>query len=152
MMHLSSFERWGTGDIEITNVRFLDQSGIERSNFKTNDSMTIEMAYQAHRPIADPEFGLAIYNHEGIHINGPNSRLGGLDTGVVTGHGIVQYQIDRLPLLPGKYRMTAAIHDSRRSMAYDYHKEAYIFEVSTGGTQEYHGLLQLPAHWKWNPE
>ncbi len=147
----SSFERWGTGDMEITGVRLIDSTGQERTSFKTNELMIVEMAYQAHRPITEPEFGLAIFHQNGTHITGPNSRVGRLKTGIVTGSGVVRYHIERLPLLPGRYRLTAAIHDSRYLMAHDYHKEAYSFEVAPGGTQETHGLIELPAHWEWQP-
>lgn len=152
IMQMSSFERWGTGDMEITSVRLIDSTGQERTSFKTNEPITVEIAYQAHKPVTEPEFGLAIFHQNGTHITGPNSRLGGLSTGILTGRGIVRYHIERLPLLPGHYRMTAAIHDSRYLMAYDYHKEAYSFEVATGGTRETHGLVELPAHWDWQPK
>jgi ABC-type polysaccharide/polyol phosphate transport system ATPase subunit len=151
MQQTSDFVRWGTGDMEITGVRFLDQSGQERRTFKTNDQMVVEMAYRAHKPITEPEFGFAIFHRNGAHVNGPNSRLGGLETGVVSGDGLVRYHIERLPLLPGQYRLTAAIHDSVRGMAYDYHKEAYPLEVITGGTKESHGLVEMQAHWEWQP-
>ena len=117
--------------------------------FRTGDALCIEMAYVAHEPVDEPEFGLAIYRHDGFHINGPNTRTGGLDLGVVEGQGIVRYAIDRLPLLPGRYQITAAVHDSARPLAYDFHEEAYAFRIVEGGTPEREGLLALDAAWQW---
>ena len=146
---LGTFRRWGTRQIEITGVRLLDANGEEATIFRTGDALCIEMAYVAHEPVDEPEFGLAIYRHDGFHINGPNTRTGGLDLGVVEGQGIVRYAIDRLPLLPGRYQITAAVHDSARPLAYDFHEEAYAFRIVEGGTPEREGLLALDAAWQW---
>ncbi len=146
---LGTFRRWGTRQIEITGVRLLSGDGEETTIFRTGDPLCIEMAYLAHEPIRDPEFGLALYRGDGLHITGPNTRAGGLALGVVEGPGVVRYAIDRLPLLPGRYRVTAAVHDSARPIAYDYHEEAYSFRIVEGGTAEREGLLALDAKWKW---
>ncbi|MDX1415169.1 MAG: ABC transporter ATP-binding protein [Candidatus Promineifilaceae bacterium] len=146
-----SYRRWGSLEIEITNVRFLDASGSSQTLFKTGDEMIIEIAYIAHQPIRDPEFGLAIFRQDGVHVNGPNSHLAGLEMGDISGSGVVQYHIKELPLLPARYQVTAAVHDSRLMNAYDYHELAYPFRVITGGAKETDGLIELPATWEWLP-
>lgn len=146
-----SFTRWGSGEIEITGVRFLSADGEEQSYFQTGDEMTIEIAYMAHQPIIRPEFGLAIFRQDGIQVNGPNSQLAGIDIDTVEGPGTVLYKIKNLPLLPTLYQVTAAIHNAQLTHAYDYHQLAYPFRVVTGGTKETDGLLELPATWEWQP-
>lgn len=143
------FERFGDQAIEITAVRFLDAGGQERQLYRTGEPMTIEIAYVAHRAVPDPEFGLAIYRQDGVHVNGPNTRHSGLQMGDVEGPGVVRYKIERLPLLPARYQVTTAVHDSRVPHCYDYHKEAYSFRIIPGGTQELDGLVELPAVWTW---
>jgi hypothetical protein len=145
------FRRWGNGDVEITAVRFLDGSGNERQTFRTGDPMTIELAYMAHKPVQEPEFGLAIYRQDGIHVNGPNNRQADLQTDVVEGAGVVRYHVERLPLLPARYVVTVAVHDSRMAHTYDYHDRAYDFEIVVGGTRETDGLVEIPARWEWEP-
>lgn len=151
-MQATSFERFGDQEIEITAVRFLDADGQERQMFQTGEPMTIEMAYVAHKPVPDPEFGLAIFRQDGVHVNGPNTQQAELEMGTVHGPGIVRYEVERLPLLPAHYKVTTAVHDSRVPHCYDYHKEAYSFRVVPGGTRELDGLIELPAHWEWRPE
>lgn len=143
-----AFERWGNGDVEITSVRFLDGDGVECSSFRTNDPITVEMSYVAHTPVENPEFGLAIYRQDGVHVNGPNSNVGGLDLGTIQGEGQIRYHVERLPLLPARYNVTAAVHDSRLPVVYDHHEQAYSFRVVAGGTRELHGLLTVPARWE----
>ncbi|MCA9928922.1 MAG: ABC transporter ATP-binding protein [Anaerolineales bacterium] len=141
------FERMGDQVVEITAVRFLDASGNEQQIYETGDKLTIEMAYIAHKPIPNPEFGLAIHRQDGVQVNGPNTQLAGVDLGVVEGQGIVRYVVDQLPLLPAKYVVTTAVHDGRFPHCYDYHKDAYSFRIVPGGTSELHGLVSLTAKW-----
>lgn len=145
------FIHTGSKEIEIINVRFLNENGEERVNFKTGDAMTIEVNYLSHEPIPEPSFGFAIHRQDGIHIAGPNNILGGLDTGTVDGEGKILYHIDKLPLLPARYIVTAVIYDNRFNQPYDYHDSAYSFRVVPGGTKERFGLIELPAFWEWLP-
>jgi lipopolysaccharide transport system ATP-binding protein len=143
------FRRRGTQDVQITDLRFLDAAGKASNQFQTNSPMIIEMSYVAHKSVQDPEFGLALYREDGVQVAGPNTRLAGVAMGLVTGAGVLRYEIAQLPLLPARYDVTAAVHDSKRPVAYDFHDRAYQFEVIAGGSPEIHGLIALPATWEW---
>ncbi|MBP6016258.1 MAG: ABC transporter ATP-binding protein [Candidatus Promineofilum sp.] len=145
------FRRWGTKQIEITGVRLLNEQGEESTIYRTGDSLAVEMSYVAHEPIEEPEFGLALHRHDGVHVSGPNTQASGLKLGVVEGRGIVRYEIRRLALLPGRYNLTAAVHDSVEPIAYDYHEEAYSFRIVDSGTPQAEGLVLLDADWQWLP-
>ncbi|MEM7332717.1 MAG: ABC transporter ATP-binding protein [Chloroflexota bacterium] len=144
----NGFVRVGDRLVEITAVRILNKSGGEQDEFKTGDALTIEMAYNASEPIPNPEFGLAIYREDGVHVNGPNTNFAGVELGLVDGVGVIRYCIESLPLLPAKYVITTAVHDSRYPHCYDMHQEAYSFRIIPGATKEIYGLLQLDAKWE----
>lgn len=146
------FERSGTFEAEITQVRFLNGAGEATTTFKTGEQMTMEMRYVAHRPIPTPDMGFGIFREDGIHVNGTSNRLGGLMIEQIVGEGILRYHIESLPLLPGSYYVSAAIQDGMQPYAYDFHVQAYRFLVEPGGTREIHGLIALPASWEWLPE
>ena len=145
---MGGFRRWGTQQIQISDVRMLNEQGQETTIYRTGDELTIELDYVAHEPIDEPEFGLALHRHDGMHITGPNTRVGGLKLGVVEGPGTIRYTIHRLPLLPGRYQLTAAVHDSVESIAYDFQEEAHSFRVVEGGTEETEGAIVLDATWE----
>ena len=147
---MGGFRRWGTQQIQISDVRMRNERGEEATIYRTGDSLTIELDYVAHEPIDEPEFGLALHRHDGMHITGPNTRVGGLKLGVVEGPGTIRYTIHRLPLLPGRYQLTAAVHDSVEPIAYDYQEEAHSFRVVEGGTHETEGAIVLDANWEWD--
>lgn len=143
------FRRWGSQEVEITSVRLLDDALQEKAVFETGATLIIEMNYVAHQPIFEPEFGLAIVRQDGVNVSGPNTHVDGLEFGTVDGAGSVRYRIDKLPLLPARYQVTAAIHDSRLQTAYDYHELAYPFRVVSGEKPEMDGAVELPATWEW---
>jgi lipopolysaccharide transport system ATP-binding protein len=144
-----TIDRLGSGEIEITGVRLLDGRQQEQTNFLTGEPLTIEIGFTAHKPVREPEFGLAIYRQDGVQINGPNTRFAGVHMDRVEGKGIVCYHIKRLPLLPATYLLSVAVHDSRYTLTYDHHVKAYEFQVGSGGTREIYGLLEIPATWSW---
>lgn len=147
----ANFKRSGSGEAEITAVRILDSNGNEEKRFKTHDSLTIEMDYIAHKELEQPEFGLAIYREDGLHVNGPNTRFAGLDVEKIDGRGMVSYTITDLPLMPARYMVTTAISDGRFPHSYDYHEQAYMFRVVSGGTKEEWGAVEITANWDWIP-
>jgi lipopolysaccharide transport system ATP-binding protein len=142
-----SRKRWGTREIEITRVELLDVHGREPAVFNTGDEMTVRLHYVAHQPSDEPVFGLAIHHGNGFHINGPNSRFGGLPLGTLVGRGCVDYTIEALPLLAGNYVLTAAVFDTTITHAFDYHDQMYPFVVQTTSIAERWGSVYIPARW-----
>ena len=147
-----SFNRLGSGEMEITAVRFLDADGRERNTFKTGEAMTLEMHYVAHQPVQEPEFGFVVVRQDGVHVTGQSNLFSGHHIGLVEGTGTIRCHIARLPLLPARYQITASIHDSRLTHAYDYHDQAYSFRIVPHGGAETYGLIDLPTHWEWAPD
>jgi lipopolysaccharide transport system ATP-binding protein len=143
------FDRLGNGDIEITGVRLLDERQQEQAVFMTGQPLTVEIGFIAHKPVEEPEFGLAIFRQDGVQINGPNTQFAGVRMDKVEGKGKVCYQIERLPLLPATYLLSVAVHDSRYPLTYDHHDKAYEFQVGSGGTREIHGIVEIQASWCW---
>lgn len=144
--------RWGSREIEITRVELLNGRGQETSVFTTREPLTIRLHYMAHQPITEPIFGLALFHANGFHLNGPNTRFGGLSLGTLRGPGYVDYTIDDLPLLAGQYRLTAAIHDNSTTHTYDHHELMYGFVVQTGAIAERYGSIMIPARWSFQPQ
>lgn len=144
--------RWGSREIEITSVEFLDAQGRSPRAFETGAPLTIRLHYLAHQPIEEPVFGLAIHHANGFHINGPNTRFGGLSLGALSGSGYVDYTIDALPLLAGGYVLTAAVYDTTMTHGFDHHERMYRFVVQTKSVAERWGSVYIPGHWRWSPD
>jgi len=144
--------RWGSREVEITDVRFLDKDGRERLLLNTGEPMTVAMRYRARKRIVRPMFGLAVYRNDGFQISGPNNVLAGCDIPFIEGEGEVRYEVEVLPLIEGTYHLTAAVHDAEGVHTYDHHDRLYTFRVRPGRVAEHYGAIYVPARWEHLPD
>jgi ABC-type polysaccharide/polyol phosphate transport system ATPase subunit len=147
---LTRGQRWGSGEIEITGVRFLDQEGRERSWFATGEALQVEMDYVAHKRIENPVFGMAFHSAEGAWINGSNTNTSDFGVGAVEGAGTITYAVDNLPLLGGTYLFSAVAYDFSGEVptAYDHWDKSFLVQVRCGnGVKETLGIVHMPCRW-----
>jgi lipopolysaccharide transport system ATP-binding protein len=138
-------DRWGSREIEITDVQFYNENGKKVHMFKTGEKMNVQIKYFAKERIERPVFGVAIYRNDGLHINGPNTKFSGCQIDYVTGSGEVEYIIDSIPLLKGTYLLSAAVYDYEITKAYDHHHKKFKFIVVSHVKED--GLIYIPCKW-----
>jgi lipopolysaccharide transport system ATP-binding protein len=145
--------RWTKGDVTITNVSFIDSTGDETTLARTGQPFTIRLHYEARQRLERPVFGLALFTENGTHLNGPNTRFAGLEIPAIEGTGYVDYKIEELPLLAGRYDVTVAVTGPDMADIYDHQHRAYSFVVQpTPGLAERWGVVNVPATWSFHPE
>jgi len=140
-------DRFGSGEVEITDVHILGPDGTPHPIVLTGQPLTIRLHYVAHRRIDHPVFGIAVHRDDGTHVSGPNTRDAGLAIPFVDGPGTIDVRIDRLTLLEGNYELSAACYDDALSHAYDHHHRRFPMRVRAGDIRERFGLLALDADW-----
>ncbi|UCH97361.1 MAG: ABC transporter ATP-binding protein [Candidatus Aminicenantes bacterium] len=147
-MKANSKNRWGSKEVEITSVVFLDKDGKETDVITTGEKFQVRINYNAHSKIENPVFGIAIYSDTGVHITGPNTKREGFVIESVEGKGFVQYEADSLPLMPGTYLFSAAIYDLSGHQAYDHWEQYWKFHVMESKTVTHrYGLISMPSRW-----
>jgi len=140
-------QRWGTFQVEITEVELLGEDGSSSLYFETGGFFQLRIHYQADNRIENPAFGLAFYRGDDIHVNGPNSVQDGYDISYIEGAGFVDYVIEQLPLNAGDYELTVAIYNRNSTVAYDHHHRMYSFEVRNPASWKEEGVVHIPAKW-----
>lgn len=147
---LAAPRRWGSHKIEISQVTICDSQGEERAIFQTGEQLTLQMKYQAHEPVALPNFGIAIHRQDGALITGPNTNLANLELPEVQGAGVVTYSIPYLPLLEGLYQFSVAVVNQSDTETFDYHDRLYPFRIINRGGEvnEQYGLVTLRGEWQ----
>ncbi len=140
--------RWGTRDVEITGVSFLDGAGKERHVFQVGEPWAVRLCYRASRRIENPVFGLAVFRNDGLHVCGPNTQFAGLDIPVVEGEGDILYRVDNLPLMDGTYFVSVAAHNRASTVTYDFHDRLYTFRVRQVEKGERYGLVSFGGEWE----
>ena len=139
--------RWGSKTVEITEVKFLDKNFKEKFKFKTNEDIYVKIKYLAKEKIEKPVFGVAIFRSDGVHINGPNTKLHNKVIDYIEGEGELLHIIKKCPLLPGTYYFSVAVYDYNIQHPFDHHDKLYTFVIEEGGTREIYGCVQLDTDW-----
>ncbi len=141
-------DRPGSGEARVTGIDLLDAGGKAQTVFLTNDALTVRIHYRAEHRIERPAIGFGIHaHHSAAHIAGPNNTMSRFEIPEICGEGWVDYRIDRLPLLPGRFSVSSAIFDWDCLHCYDYLDPAAWFDIAPGGSDERHGLLALNGVW-----
>ena len=144
-------EGYGTHEAEILDVQFLDKNNQERKVFKTNETFIMRIHYKAKKKINKPMFGMAIYSASDCLITGPNTTFSDRTTNFIKGEGYVYFKVKKLPLLSGKYFVSASIYDYTGTHPYDHHHQEYNFDVINNFTEfkEKYGLITIDHEWQY---
>jgi hypothetical protein len=122
--------RWGSREIEITDVTLLDRDGQPSFVFHSGDPMSIRLKILAHSPATDFAFGVSLFNADGVCCYGTNTFIEQMDPKSLEGEAAVTFAIESLELVEGTYKLDAAVHTCE-GYPYDYHRLLYTFRVKS---------------------
>ncbi len=146
-MFLASEGRWGSREVEITNVDLVGPDGQPGHLFESGERLTVKLAVRAASPVSDFVFGVGLFNADGICCYGTNTDIERLKSRRLEGEGEVVLTLDRLELVAGTYKLDVAVH-KLDGYPYDYHRLLYTFRVKSE-TQDV-GIYR-PAHtWRFS--
>ena len=122
--------RWGSREIEITDVALLDGSHAPSFVFHSGDQMIVQLKVRAAAPARDFVFGVSLFNADGVCCYGTNTYLEEMDPDELSGEAEVGFTIESLELVEGTYKIDVAVH-KRDGFPYDYHRLLYTFRVKS---------------------
>jgi ABC-type polysaccharide/polyol phosphate transport system ATPase subunit len=140
--------RWGSREIEITDVKLFDRDGQPSFVFHSGDPMSIRMKVLAHAPATDFVFGVSIFNAEGVCCYGTNTFIEEMDPKTLAGESEVTFAVESLQLVEGTYKLDVAVH-TVEGYPYDYHRLLYTFRVKSRTPDV--GIYRPPHHWSFSP-
>lgn len=121
-------ERSGSGDVEITDVRLLDERGEPSTQIIGGRDVTLEVEYENHVGTARHPLLIAnLYSNRGEPVTSFSTPLTAPDLGILGQRGRLSCRFPRLPLLPGRYRIALALHADGATA--DTLKAALLFNV-----------------------
>jgi len=148
----SAYPRWGSGEIEVTEIEMLGADGQPAHAFTTGEAFAVRLRWKAHQDAPEPVFGLGLYRSDGTYVNGSNHlwrdqpiRVRGVRAGE---SGEVEMRADALQLLQGQYYLTTFVYDHSKAAptAIDHREHAHTFEVIDPRHLQ-HGMLFLNSRW-----
>jgi len=122
--------RWGSREIEITEVRLLDDRDRPRHVYTPGESLTVALSVHASDPVEDFVFGIGLFTTDGVNVYGTNTHLEEFEAETLHGSGEVRLALQDLRLVEGTYLLDVAAH-RRDGTPYDYHRGLYSFRVKS---------------------
>ena len=122
--------RWGSREVEVSDVTLLNARGEDTRVFHTGEAVTIGMTIRARRPVEDFVFGIGVFNADGVCVYGTNTDIEDYESVAISGIVNVDVNFAALELTEGTYKVDVAVH-SRDGVPYDYHRLLYTFRVKS---------------------
>jgi ABC-type polysaccharide/polyol phosphate transport system ATPase subunit len=139
--------RWGSREIEILDVAFLDRDGQPSFVFHSGDPVSIRLKVRASHPVNDFVFGVALFNADGVCCYGTNTFLEEMNPVRFTGAADVVFAIDSLDLVEGTYKVDVAAHKCD-GYPYDYHRLLYTFRMKSRARDV--GIYRPHHEWRFS--
>jgi ABC-type polysaccharide/polyol phosphate transport system ATPase subunit len=140
--------RWGSREVEITNVMLVDGAGEPSFVFHSGEPLAIRLAVRAPQPTEDFVFGVGIFNADGVCCYGTNTYIEEMNPQRLAGDAEATFAIENLDLVEGTYKLDVAVH-KRDGYPYDYHRLLYTFRVKSR-THDV-GIYRPRHRWSFSP-
>ena len=137
---------WGTKDVEITRVEFLDARGVTTDAFVSGEALEARIYYEAKNPITAPVFGFAIHTTSGTLVYGNNTQIEGVDIPRIAGKGCLALKFDHIALLAGAYLFSFSVHSADHTT--NYHRLDHAFPITVTGGRPCEGVCHMPVGWR----
>ncbi len=140
--------RWGSREIEITQVSLLGDDGQPRHVFQTGEAVTIRLEAKTTGTLRDFVFGFAVFNADGVCCYATNPAIEKFTPEKFSGTGEVRLVLERLQLIEGIYFLDVAAHQ-RDGYPFDYHRALYTFRVDSRIKDQ--GVYRPTHRWEFTP-
>lgn len=139
-----SANRFGLRYAEIKKARMLNYENNDIRIFRTGEKLIIEINYHINKP-DEYVFGFGFYTLEGKCIYGNNTQLDRMKINPENTDGRISVEIDRLPLLAGKYILNVAIVDAD-GIPMDFYRNYCEFEIVSDDRST--GYFSIEHNWR----
>jgi ABC-type polysaccharide/polyol phosphate transport system ATPase subunit len=140
--------RWGSREIEITDVVFSSGDGERAHVFHSGDRLDIRIRMRAPLPMDDFVVGVGLFNAEGVCCYGTNTSIEQYKSERILGDAEATFTIESLDLVEGTYKVDVAVH-KLDGYPYDYHRLLYTFRVKSR-TKDV-GIYRPRHEWRFSP-
>jgi ABC-2 type transport system ATP-binding protein len=141
----AGLQEWGTGEARITDVRLENTAGEVRDTFLPGDHVALRLRVRSREPIDPPRLAIELRDVTGALLSRAERDLGELGWDRVGEDAEVRFDIERLPLVEGRFQFNVALTDGARARRYHSVEKAAEFSVIPQG--EAHGFVLFEGTW-----
>jgi len=139
--------RWGSREVEITDVALVGADRQAGHVFSSGDPMDVRLRMRAPVPVDDFVIGIGIFNAEGVCCYGTNTSMSDLAAERLSGEAEATFAIASLDLVEGTYKLDVAVH-KLDGYPYDYHRLLYTFRVKSRAKDV--GIYRPRHEWRFS--
>ncbi len=141
-------ERWGTGEVRITDVELIGSDGTRHHTFPSGRPMIIRVHCEVLQQVEDLICGLHVHRGDGYVLGGTNTFFSGweLSCPPAGGRFSVDWALDELRLLGGHYRLSATLARHPTSRQIDCLEQRFEFRVMSTAHQI--GVFAMGTDWR----
>src|SRR5262249_47037425 len=139
--------RWGSREVEITDVALVGADRQAGHVFSSGDPMDVRLRMRAPVPVDDFVIGIGIFNAEGGCGLRPHTPMSDLAAERLSGEAEATFAIASLDLVEGTYKLDVAVH-KLDGYPYDYHRLLYTFRVKSRAKDV--GIYRPRHEWRFS--
>jgi ABC-type polysaccharide/polyol phosphate transport system ATPase subunit len=141
----AGLQEWGSGEARVTDVRLEDAAGEVREDFMPGDHVVLRLRVENREAIDPPTLAIELRDVSGGLLSRAERDLGELGWDRDGQEADVRFDIQRLPLVEGRFQFNVALTDSARTRRYHSVEKAAEFSVIPQG--EAHGFVLFEGDW-----
>lgn len=134
----------GNQKVRFTEMYITNALGEEKVFFKTGEDINIYLKYKAVKENARGTLCFLIYRDDDVYCYGTNSFIEKREIIELSSNSCLKITVNKLPLLPGKYYITVAIHDEDAVEYERINQSVFIQIFSNKGEQ---GIVRIESEW-----
>jgi ABC-type polysaccharide/polyol phosphate transport system ATPase subunit len=141
---------WGTGEVALCGVSFLDEAGAETTRFVSGGPVTARIAYENRGAVRELVFGYSISDASGRVVCGSNTQLAGMAADGFAPRGTLELRLPSAPLRDGVYAFSFSVHSPDHKV--NYHRLDCAYTLLCERSRDGAGPLDLPCLWGKLPD
>jgi ABC-2 type transport system ATP-binding protein len=145
----AGLQEWGTGEARIAGVRLENATGQALDAFLPGDHVALRLRVHSREAIDPPRLAIELRDVTGALLSRAERDLGELGWSKDEEDADVRFDIQRLPLVEGRFQFNISLTDGARSRRYHSVEKAAEFSVIPQG--EAHGFVLFEGDWSLEP-
>jgi ABC-type polysaccharide/polyol phosphate transport system ATPase subunit len=134
----AGLKEWGSGEVRIEAVELLGPEGQPRTQFLAGEAMTLRLRVAGEKQASPLRISFEVRDSTGLLVAGSGHSLETL--------GTVRFDVERLPLADGRFRVRLGLTDESGEQVYHWLDDAVDFIVYPAGDER--GVVRLEGEWR----
>src|SRR5262249_19165373 len=133
----AGLKEWGSGEVRIEDVELLGPEGERRTQFLAGEPLTLRLRVVGEQPVSTLRISFELRDSSGLLVAGSGHSVDEL--------GNVRFDVGRLPLADGRFRVRLGLTDESGETVYHWLDDALEFIVYPAGGDR--GVVRLDGRW-----